>query len=146
MEKYMNSKLTIAEANLLLNEISAEDLDWFEELPREFPDCGQERDYSHARQITISGVVKGTERNNRTTQEGVLKEQSLVFSDPRDQTIAAAIHACKHNGEDLFKDFWVRGSVPGFALLTRRYNGVDVSRCDDGAATAASGSPSPELK
>ena len=84
---------------------------------------------------------------NRTTQEGVLREQSLVFSDPRDQAIAAAIHACKHNGEDLFKGLWVRGSVPGFALLTFQSRGAIVRRCDlDFNYVAASGAPSPELK
>jgi hypothetical protein len=123
-------------------------LEWFENLPKEFPTHCEQRNYSQARQITITGVVKGTKGENRTTQGSVLRGDSLVFSDPRDQAIAAALHACKHDGQDLFKDLWVRGSVPGFALDTYPYLGVRVLRYDVayGRYVAASGSPSPELK
>jgi hypothetical protein len=129
--------------------IFAEDLEWFEKLPQEFPDCAQERDYSQARQITITGVVDDTEAETRTTQESLLREKSLVFSDPRDQALAAAIHACKYNGEDLFKDFWVRGSVPGVALYRNEFSGAYVLGCsddDDCYDAAASGAPYPESK
>jgi hypothetical protein len=121
-------------------------LEWFENLPKEFPTHCEQRDYSQDRQITITGVVKGTKGENRTTQGSVLKKDSLVFSDPRDQAIAAALHACKHDGQDLFKDLWVRGSVPGFALSTYQRSGVGVRRhvADDDGHVAASGSPSPE--
>jgi hypothetical protein len=124
--------------------IYAGDLEWFENLPKQHP----ERDYSQARQITITGVVKGTKGENRTTQGSVLEGKSLVFSDPRDQALAAAIHACKHKGADLFDGFWVRGSVPGFALYTHVNGGVYVLRFNDDGVNfvAASGSPSPELK
>lgn len=131
------------------NVVWASDLYWFENLPKEFPTHCEQRDYSQARQITITGVVKGTEEKNRTTQGNVLRGDSLVFSDPRDQAIAAALHACKHAGEDLFKDLWVRGSVPGFALRTNPGYGVFVPWCrgvSDFSLVAASGSPSPELK
>jgi len=124
-------------------------LEWFENLPKEFPTHCEQRDYSQARQITITGVVNGTKGENRTTQGSVLRDNSLVFSDPRDQAIAAALHACKHDGQDLFKDLWVRGSVPGFALVTIQGVGVCVSGYfgDHGNfIVAASGSPSPELK
>ena len=129
--------------------VDAIHLEWYENLPKEFPTHCEQRDYSQARQITITGVVKGTQGENRTTQGSVLRDDFLVFSDPRDQAIAAALHACKHDGQDLFKDLWVRGSVPGFALRTSRRFGVSVSWfIDDYAAysVAASGSPSPELK
>ena len=129
--------------------VNAEVLEWFEKLPQDFPAHCQERDYSQARQITITGVVEDTKGENRTTQESVLTTRSLVFSDPRDQAIAAALHACKHAGEDLFKDLWVRGSVPGFALRTNPVYGVFVPWCrgvSDFSLVAASGSPSPELK
>jgi hypothetical protein len=125
--------------------IYADVLEWFENLPKQHP----ERDYSQARQITITGVVKGTKGENRTTQGSVLEGESLVFSDPRDQALAAAIHACKHKGADLFDGFWVRGSVPGFALGTNLHCGVRVCRYSDDFVdyyVAASGSPSPELK
>ena len=129
--------------------VYADHLEWFENLPKEFPTHCEQRDYSQARQITITGVVKGTKGENRTTQGSVLEGESLVFSDPRDQALAAAIHACKHNGADLFKDLWVRGSVPGFALITIQSYGVCVHRYDDVVDVlnyvAASGSPSPEL-
>ena len=127
--------------------VYADHLKWFENLPKEFPTHCEQRDYSQARQITITGVVKGTKGENRTTQGSVLEGESLVFSDPRDQALAAAIHACKHNGEDLFQHLWVRGSVPGFALYTDRYNGVFVYRYYGVSGkyhAAASGSPSPE--
>jgi len=127
--------------------VYADHLEWFENLPKEFPTHCEQRDYSQARQITITGVVKGTKGEYRTTQGSVLEGESLVFSDPRDQALAAAIHACKHNGADLFKDLWVRGSVPGFALCTSQDHGVFVSRFigdDDRNGVAASGSPSPE--
>jgi hypothetical protein len=124
-------------------------LEWFEKLPQKFPAHCERRDYSQARQITITGVVKGTRRENRTTQGSVLDGESLVFSDPRDQALAAAIHACRHQGADLFKNLRVRGSVPGFALGTGQSWGVSVHRASDvleNGRSAASGSPSPELK
>ena len=67
------------------------------------------------------GVVKGSEGADpvRATQEEALKT-SLSLSDPRDQALAGAIHACKHDGEDLFQDLWVCGSVPGVAVGTYR--------------------------
>ena len=124
--------------------VDATHLEWYENLPKEFPTHCEQRDYSQARQITITGVVKGTQGENRTTQGSVLRDDFLVFSDPRDQAIAAALHACKHDGQDLFKDLFVRGSVPGFALYTVPGVGVWVCRypngCDDDL-TAASGSP-----
>ena len=145
--------------------VDATHLEWYENLPKEFPTHCEQRDYSQARQITITGVVKGTQGENRTTQGSVLRDDFLVFSDPRDQAIAAALHACslkyggniKHDGQDLFKDLWVRGSVPGFALRTSRHFGVVVHGWSDGRVSrfygggdgddvAASGSPSPELK
>jgi|GEM_PF-3258289 len=128
--------------------VCAGDLGWYENLPKAFPAHCETRDYSQARQITITGVVKGTKGENRTTEGSVLEGESLVFSDPRDQALAAAIHACKHKGADLFDGFWVRGSVPGFALFTDGRRGVLVRRCNGGCAfrVAASGSPSPELK
>jgi hypothetical protein len=130
--------------------VYADNLEWLENLPKKFPGDCEQRDYSQARQITITGVVEGTQGLNRTTLGSVLRDDSLVFSDPRDQAIAAALHACKHDGQDLFKDLWVRGSVPGFALYTNQRLGVLV----DGYIVdyvryrfvAASGSPSPELK
>ena len=129
--------------------VSAGDLGWYENLPKEFQAHCEQRDYLQARQITITGVVEGTKGQNRFTEGKVLEGESLVFSDPRDQALAAAIHACKHNGADLFQDLWVRGSVPGFALFTYRDDGVRVFR-DRGARAyrnvAASGSPSPESK
>ena len=129
--------------------VYANDLAWFEKLPKEYPTYCQERDYSQARQITITGVVKDTKGESRTTQEAGLKNESLGFADPRDQALAAAIHACKHNGEDLFKDLWVRGSVPGFSLCTFQTYGVFVFRFfgdDVSYRVAASGSPCPEVK
>ena len=129
--------------------VDAIHLEWYENLPKEFPTHCEQRDYSQARQITITGVVKGTQGENRTTQGSVLRDDFLVFSDPRDQAIAAALHACKHDGQDLFKDLFVRGSVPGFALGHNQNFGVRVDRRLGNYALrdlAASGSPSPNSK
>jgi hypothetical protein len=147
--KALNEYFRKNHSELNRDAVYADHLKWFEKLPKEFPDYCEQRDYSQARQITITGVVEGTQGANRTIQGSVLKDDSLVFSDPRDMAIAAAIHACKHNGADLFKALWVRGSVPGFALRTRQDYGVGFCRFNDvvGRFTvAASGSPSPELK
>ena len=147
--KALNEYFRKNHSTLNRDAVDADDLEWFENLPKEFPTYCETRDYSQARQITITGVVKGTKRENRTTQGSVLEGKSLVFSDPRDQALAAALHACKHDGQDLFNHLWVRGSVPGFALSTYRRYGVFVDRFNDACGNcyvAASGSPSPELK
>jgi hypothetical protein len=82
-------------------------------------------------------------------QAEVLQGQGLIFPHPIEQALAAAAFACKNNGENLFNDLIVRGSVPGFALETYPGRGVVVSSYrgdDDRISVAASGSPSPELK
>ena len=135
--------------NLKRDAVWALHLERFENLPKDHRAHCEQRDYSQARQITITAVVKGTAGESRTTQGSVLKDDSLVFSDPRDQALAAAIHACKHEGENLFQGLEVRGSVPGFALRTNRYHGVEVLADGsdfDRSFVAASGSPSPEVK
>ena len=144
--KALNDYFRVNHSGFNRDAVNATTLEWFEKLPKEYPTYCQERDYSQARQITITAVVKGTAGESRTTQGSVLKDDSLVFSDPRDQAIAAALHACKHDGQDLFKDLWVRGSVPGYALITNQSDGVHVRRSLDVLGfsyVAASGSPSP---
>ncbi len=138
-------------------------LEFFETLPKKYPDCCQERDYSHARQITITAVVKGTAGKDRSSQERILKEKSLVFADPRDQALAAAIHSfavARHyvNPDnilrDLFRAAFVRGSLPDIALSSRLegngvgtldYNDDHVGGGFDGVI-AASGTPAPRAK
>lgn len=125
--------------------VRAGDLDWYANLPQYYPNYCQERNYSHARQITITAVVNGREGNHHTL-ECVLKKQSLVFAGPRDLALAAAIHACKNHGEDLFKGLWLYGSVPEFGLCTLPGDGVFVLNAHDVYhlhRVAASGSPSP---
>jgi hypothetical protein len=101
-------------------------LKWFENLPRDYPThCGQ-RDYSQDRQITIAGVVKGAEREDLTTQGSGCRDDSVGLSDPRDKAIAAALHACKHGGRDLFTDLSVHESVPMFEVDTDRHLGIVV--------------------
>jgi hypothetical protein len=101
---------------------------------------------SGRREIKLIGVVDGTEGKNREDQGKVLTQKGLVFSHPIDQALAAAAFACKQEGEDLFEDKIVRGSVPGFALNTHQHCGVYVYgyRVDGYGDVAASGSPSPE--
>jgi len=132
------------------------DFDWYEKLPETYPDYCDPRDYTQARQITITGVVKGTEGKKRSEEADVLSNKSLDFADPRDQAIAAALHACTHDGEDLFQELSVRGSVPEFVLLTiprcDEYGisgtPVTVGQCFDNNrnSVAASGSPSKKSK
>jgi hypothetical protein len=101
---------------------------------------------SGRREIKLIGVVDGTVEKSREDQGKVLLEKGLVFSDPIDQALAAAAYACKQEGEDLFEDKWVRGSVPGFALFSDQVSGVGVVRfhdVHDYNFVAASGSPSP---
>jgi hypothetical protein len=144
LNKYFREKLPRFDRDA----VYAGHLEWFENLPKEFPTHCEQRAYSQARQITITGVVKGMKGENRTSQRSVLRGGFLVFSDPRDRAIAAALHACRHDGQDLFKDLFVRGSVPGFALRTIRNDGAGVVRyvVGDDNGVAASGSPSPELQ
>jgi hypothetical protein len=146
--KALNEYFRKNQPQLQIDAVCAPHLEWFENLPKEFPTYCETRDYSKARQITITAVVKGTTLVDRTTQGSVLEGESLVFSDPRDQALAAAILTCI-TGADLFKGLFVRGSVPGF-VLHNLYDGVRFESHDgDGRFyrnVAASGSPSPELK
>lgn len=130
--------------------VNNNDLKWYEKLPDEHSDYCQKRDYSKSSKITITAVVEDTTMKDRSPQSEVLQAKSLNFSDPRDIALVAAIHACKNNGEDLFKGKYVRGSVPGFALFTKVIFGVYVYEYFDGYGSAdvgASGSPlSPESR
>jgi hypothetical protein len=104
---------------------------------------------SGRREIKLIGVVDGTADKDREEQRKVLTKKGLVFSHPIDQALAAAAYACKQEGEDLFENKNVRGSVPGFALNTIRLIGVVVRRYRVGYDfndVAASGSPSPGIK
>lgn len=126
--------------------IDPRELEWLENLPKEFPEHCQKRDYSKARQITIEGVVTGTKNERWLDQADVLKQRSLVISDPRDQFIAAALHACNHRGADLFQGLGGRCSVPGAMVMSSiNENGVSVVKLGiSGEAMsfiAASGSP-----
>jgi hypothetical protein len=101
------------------------------------------------RVIKLIGVVPGTTSKNRDQQAEVLEQKGLTFPHPIEQALAAAAYACKRSGGGLFNNLWVRGSVPGFALVTDRDGGVYVFRYNDvidSDHVAASGSPSPELK
>ncbi len=122
--------------------ICKDDFAWYEKnLPL--------RDSPQAREIVVVALVTGTAGKDRSTQAKVLHEEGFSFSDNRDQALAAALHACKNNGEDLFQGKWVRGSVPAFVAENRQDFGVRVTKFlgDDGFdVVAASGSPSPESK
>jgi hypothetical protein len=102
---------------------------------------------SARREIKVIGVVDGTVRKNRESQEAVLTQKGLVFSHPIDQALAAAAFACKQEGKYLFGNKNVRGSVPGVALRTFQDDGVYVlwdNEDQRNPYVAASGSPSPE--
>jgi hypothetical protein len=101
---------------------------------------------SGRREIKLIGVVDGTVYMSREDQRKVLTQKGLVFSHPIDQALAAAAYACMRGGKGLFENKEIRGSVPGFALITHQINGVNVIRYngDHGYSyVAASGSPSP---
>jgi hypothetical protein len=102
--------------------VSEQALQWFENSNNCRP-----RDLLNDTQTTITVVVEGTKGENRTTQGNVLRESGLVFSDPRDGAMAAALHACTYGGKDLFEDCWVNCSVPGSVLYTCADRGVCVT-------------------
>jgi hypothetical protein len=120
-------------------------LEKFGRLPQKYPQHCQERDCLVSREITVTGVVKGTKERNRATQESVLNAQSLGFSDPRDQALAAALFACKNNGSLLHTQTRLRGSIPEVTLVVAKAFGIliddrfvnDAERC----FISATGSP-----
>ena len=77
-----------------------------------------------------------------TNKETLYKKNGLTFPHPIEQALAAAAYKCRYN-QDLFNDSFVRGSVPGFALLDDRRTGLDAVGLDDdcdGRDVVASGS------
>lgn len=122
--------------------IYAKDLAYFEDnLPP--------RDASEAREVTIIAVVPGTSSEVRGAQAEVLANQGLVFSDIRDQALAAAIHACTFGREDLFQSKVVRSSAVGVALRTIPTFGIRVFGSDGESAylnVVASGSPASSVR
>jgi hypothetical protein len=123
--------------------IWALDLPWYARLDVNCP--GREkRDLSKPRTAAVTGVVRGTIGLFRGDQAGALQSQSLAFSDPRDQAIAAGLHACVYDGADLFEGCYARGSADGVALVTYAGRGVSVYKGylgTGGGKSAASGSP-----
>jgi len=123
------------------------ELSWFETLPKTHPKECQERDCSQAREVNIVGVVNGTKGKSPSEMEKVLAKKSLVFADPRDLAIVHAIHACKHNGEDLFRGLEVVHSLGSRNLKADYYNGIAPEIFWLGYdRTVASGTPAPKLK
>jgi hypothetical protein len=120
-------------------------LEKFGRLPQKYPQHCQERDCSVSREITVTGVVKGTKERDRATQESVLNAQSLGFSDPRDQALAVALFACKYNGSLLYSGTRLRGSIPEITLVVSKALGVlvdDKTFDDEGDCfISATGSP-----
>jgi hypothetical protein len=110
---------------------------------------GSGRRAREPRVIKLIAVVPSTTNMTRDQQAEALQRKGVTFPHPIEQALAAAAFACKQDGGDLFNNLVVRGSVPGFALVTGRLRGVCVagSYVDrDNFNVAASGSPSPELK
>lgn len=95
--------------------VFAPDVTWYARLPK--------RDHTASTQVTITPLAYGTVGKTRGEQEVILRSQGLRFADPRDLTIAAALHACTHDGENLLRGLWVRGSEPGFGLDFDRRTG-----------------------
>jgi len=95
--------------------IFAPDITWYARLPK--------RDHSASTQVTIIPLVNETVGKNRDQQEVILRDHGLRFADPRDLAIAASLHACTHDGENLLRGLWVRGSEPGFGLDFDRRTG-----------------------
>lgn len=124
---------------------------WCEALPQQILKQVVPRDPSQERVVSIRAVVKESFGSGRSEQEQILNEIGLIFADPRDQVLAAALHACAHQGADLFCSAFVRGSVAGYALRCEPRMGVALERCSDGDSTivdistvrhiAASGAP-----
>lgn len=101
------------------------------------------RSSAHSRTVTIIARVPGTGDKDRGAQGEVLAQNGLWFADNRDQALAAALYACKHDGEDLFKEDYARGSVPHCAVDWGA-DGVGIAQIADDEADGmiyASGSP-----
>ncbi len=105
-----------------------------------------DRDASQGRAVTVTAVVENTNQKTRDEQGARLGALGLEFANTSDLALAAALHACKFGGEDLFGGARVRGHDAGYALLTHPRSGVvvvDWHRDDVGAAeVVASGAPS----
>ena len=99
-----------------------------EELPNSFPNYCQHRDISKKREVIVRVIAPETLGNSRDTQGANIKENGEQFSDPRDQAIAAGIHACQEKGANLFGIIVVRGCVPGFAVWASSTYGIKVFR------------------
>ena len=117
------------------------DLDWYAKQ------AGVKgRDVNAERKINIQMVVPDTAGLSRYSQGKELKEKGMTFAAPEEVASVAAAYACKNNGEDIFKDLWVRTTVPGVALGTHQSGGVDVHWYPDDLGhvnVAASGAPLP---
>ena len=132
----LNEHFKTIHPQLNRNSIFAPDITWYARLPK--------RDYSASTQVTILPLVQETVGKNRDQQEVILRDHGLRFADPRDLAIAAALHACTHDGEDLFRGVWVNGSEPGFGLDFDRRSGLYLFRYDTAypyTNNAAAGSP-----
>lgn len=113
--------------------VDARDFEWYERLPENFPEHCQPRDYSKPRVITLTGLVNGTQGKDRSTQERAIREKGLVFCDPRDLALAAALHDFFYR-KSLFGDAplnFVRISVPGFGLRRDGDAGICVHKLSD---------------
>ncbi len=108
---------------------------WCEALPELFPQQLTQRDYSKDRWVTIEGVVKDSLGKSRGGQLEILVERGLVFADPRDQVIAAALHACVNDGYNYLWEGFARGSVPGFAVGSLPGGCLTLRPCSDMAST-----------
>lgn len=121
------------------------DLDWYENLQTKYPGLYKQRDIATSRETTLQAVVEGTGGKNRSDASVVLGEKKLIFPHPCDLALAAALHAYKNNGEDLFQGKWIRTCIPNYAQHTNPGHGVQVYMyydTSDSNEIAASGSPS----
>lgn len=120
------------------------DFHYYEDLPRHYPSHCTHRGFTEQRDISIISVVKETIGKDREGQVKEAGKQGLSFSDPRDQVLAFALHACKHGGEYPFNELLIRGCVPSYALRVRENHELATYMLYPTAAQsdiAASGSP-----
>jgi hypothetical protein len=120
--------------------VFVKDIDIIQLLPTLDLDCCKIRDYSLPRTFTIRGIIEEATGLSFQDQQQKLRDQNLLFADPAEQAIAAALHACRTNGGDFFKGHLARSSFPGIALIFNRHFGVQLCECLDAGSPKLSAS------
>jgi hypothetical protein len=126
-------------SQLMSHAINLGTLDW---CANHLPLTVQEwRDFARPRSVKICAVVDGTEDSWRNFMKAfkALEAQKLKQAHPADQIIAAALHACKFKGADLFKGVQVQVQNESNIAISRAGSGIWVGYISGEAKVCLSG-------